>query len=133
MIKLDIGCGYKIKKGFIGIDNYSLDIAMFNEMNEEDKKRLIIADVQNLPFEDNSVDEIVSERCIIDYVKLEDCVNELKRVMKKDAKLKLLITYRWYKVDIKLLKKYFKVYYQRIKKWEGEDEDSWEVRIHCKR
>ena len=132
MIKLDIGCGYRIKKGFIGVDNFSMDESMLDEMNEEDRKRLKICDVENLPFEDNSVDEIHSSRCLIDFVELENSIGELKRVMIAGAKIYILFTYRWMeeaKEDVELLRENFNITSEEIIKHEGDDEDSWEVEI----
>jgi hypothetical protein len=49
MIKLNLGCGSTIKKGYINIDV------------RKTNPNVVIANVLNLPYEDNSVDEIFAE------------------------------------------------------------------------
>ena len=74
-LKIDIGCGKRTKEGFLGLD--SIDFG-----------QKYICDVRNqLPFADNSVDEIHSSHFIEHLTGAERVAffNELHRVMKVGA------------------------------------------------
>jgi predicted SAM-dependent methyltransferase len=71
-IKLNLGCGYDIKEGYINIDmkqNNGVDIVV--DLNE-----------CKLPFEDNTVDEIymahILEHIIDRYTFIQECYRVLK-------------------------------------------------------
>jgi SAM-dependent methyltransferase len=71
-LKLDIGCGPNRRPGFIGVDiaeSTGADIVMNME-------------TQNLPFEDNSVDEIVCSHFLEHVHNLIPIMNECHRVLK---------------------------------------------------
>jgi len=84
MIKLNIGCGMTKLEGYTRIDNdaavepnYVLDI-------ERDK----------LPFNDNSVEEIYSRKCLEHVHDLTNFFEESYRVLNKDSgSLKLILPY----------------------------------------
>lgn len=75
-IKLNLGCGNIILPGFTNCDLY-------------DEKADIKCDVKDLPFEDNSVDEIVASHIIehFDFREAQDVLKEWQRVLKRGGKL----------------------------------------------
>jgi predicted SAM-dependent methyltransferase len=77
MIKLNLGCGPDIKDEFINIDLCALD------------SRVIVQDIKNLSFENESVDEIYAKD-IIEHMSLDETKNAIKnwsKICKKGAKL----------------------------------------------
>jgi len=92
-IKLDIGCGKNKKEGFIGVD--------INPDNDAD----VVASALNLPFEDESINEIYSSH-LVEHFSPEEAkkfFDEIYRVLKKGGKAFLKIDKDWTKR--KLLKK----------------------------
>lgn len=96
---LDIGCGTgktschiskKMGCKVVGTDISSDMIFMANKRAAstklEKKVNFITADLQNLPFENDSFDAIILESVMI-YVNKEKALNELKRVLKPDGKI----------------------------------------------
>ncbi len=76
-MKLHLGCGYNIKDGYINIDKY-IDAPGVQQL-----------DILNLPYPDNSVDEILSEH-LVEHLPFKDeekfwC--ECCRVLKPGGKL----------------------------------------------
>jgi hypothetical protein len=80
--KLDIGCGKNKKEGFTGVDQYNLPGVD------------VIFDVRSgkWPWEDGSIEEVHCSHFIEHLTAQEriDFMNELFRVMKKDAKCTLI-------------------------------------------
>lgn len=77
MIKLNLGCGPDVKDGFINIDLCPLD------------SRVIVQDIKNLSFDEESVDEIYAKD-IIEHMSLEetkDAIKNWSKICKKGAKL----------------------------------------------
>lgn len=77
MIKLNLGCGPDVKDGFINIDLCPLD------------SRVVVQDIKNLSFEDESVDEIYAKD-IIEHMSLDetkDAIKNWSKICKKGAKL----------------------------------------------
>lgn len=92
-IKIDIGCGKNKKEGYIGIDV------------DPESRADIVASALNLPFGDNSVDEIYS-RHMIEHLapdEAEKFFNEIYRVLKIGGEADLKIDCDWSKK--KLFKK----------------------------
>lgn len=99
-IKVNLGCGYSLARGF-----YNVDIAISPwEMEDFYKKvkkkkipedaRFIQAAVQDLPFEDNSVDYMESTD-MIEHLPMRDVAGtfkEMYRVMKPGGKLLIVTT-----------------------------------------
>jgi hypothetical protein len=84
-MKLDIGCGKNKKEGFTGVDSIAFDGVD------------IVHDVRTKwPWEDNSVEEVYSSHFVEHLTAQERVhfVNEMHRVMAKDAKA-TLITPHW--------------------------------------
>ncbi|HPA25376.1 MAG TPA: class I SAM-dependent methyltransferase [bacterium] len=92
-IKLDLGCGKEKKDGFIGID--------INPQSQAD----IIASALNLPFKENSVDEIYSRHVGEHFspIEIDIFFKEIYRVLKPGSKAFLKIDRDWSKK--RLLKK----------------------------
>lgn len=79
MLKIDVGCGNRPRKGYIGVDKYP-------------KKRAEIqAEAHDLPFEDGEVDAINSSHMIehIHNPMVEKVIQEFHRVLKVDGLLTL--------------------------------------------
>lgn len=94
---LDIGCGggmtlkrisKKVTGGHLtGLDYSATSVEMTKELNKEDynsgKLDVIEASVDNMPFEDDTFDKIVSVESLYFWKDLEKSISEIKRVMKK--------------------------------------------------
>ena len=75
-MKLNLGCGNKRKEGFLGVDLYPCDAV--------DK----IADLtKELPFEDNSVEEIWMDNVIEHIPDIAKLFSEMHRICKDKAKI----------------------------------------------
>ncbi len=71
-IKLNLGCGIVYKPGYVNIDKYNSSVADVRQAVDE------------LSYEDNSVDEIVAEQLIehFDYIRCKYVLSEWFRVLK---------------------------------------------------
>lgn len=81
-MKLNIGCGKFPRAGYINIDRLNgsgVDLRLDIE--------------QELPFKDNSVDEIICFHVLEHLVKWEDTVKELHRVLKPNGVLYVRVPY----------------------------------------
>ncbi|MHA1505682.1 MAG: class I SAM-dependent methyltransferase [Candidatus Asgardarchaeia archaeon] len=92
---LDVGCGVGMTPCYLarkygcrvfGIDNYNRMIDRANErarrMGVEDKVKFKVADVQDLPFEDNLFDVVIGESIITAVEDKQRAINECVRVTK---------------------------------------------------
>jgi len=79
MIKLNLGCGTRIIKGFHNIDKY---------VDHPDIKKY---DISNLPYKDASVDYVVASHVIehIGRLKWQTAVKEWVRVLKKGGRMQI--------------------------------------------
>lgn len=86
-IKIDIGCGKNKREGFIGID---IDRTV---------KPDIVASALNLPFKDNSVDEINSFHLVehFNYQEAQIFFDEVYRVLKNGGKATIKADKDWTK------------------------------------
>jgi len=86
-IKIDIGCGKNKRQGFIGIDI------------DKETKPDIIASALNLPFKDNSVDEVVSSHLVEHFTPDEAQIffNEVYRVLKRGCRASIKVDKDWSK------------------------------------
>jgi len=82
-MKLDIGCGGNKKQGFTGVD--------INPGEQVD----FVMDVRKLEFEDNSIDEIFSRRCIQHVEDDEKALSEIFRILKPNGIFTLEVA-SWY-------------------------------------
>ena len=79
-MKLNIGCGNKRVEGYQGIDKYKCDAADY------------ICDIENekLPFEENTVTDIILDNVIEHIYDIPKVINELIRVSQKGASIKII-------------------------------------------
>jgi len=79
-MKLNIGCGNKAIDGYIGVDKFQCNAADY------------ICDIENeqLPFDDNSIDDIVLDNVIEHFNDIPKVINELIRVSKKGCLIKII-------------------------------------------
>jgi len=79
-MKLNLGCGNKVVKGFVGVDKFNCDAAE------------VICDIENeaLPFEDDSVDEILLDNVIEHFFDIPGVFKELIRVSKEGCTIKII-------------------------------------------
>lgn len=98
MVKLSLGCGIQIKKGFINVDKFYTEEqlrskeGMFKGADIQKGGTYIQADILNLPFKDNYAD-YVELMNTIEHFPMRNVINyvrEIYRVMKKGAKLVIL-------------------------------------------
>ena len=71
-MKLHLGCGPNIKEGYVNVDAFV------------DDPRVVKADITNLPYADNSVDEILSEHVFehVGFAEEERLFRECYRVLR---------------------------------------------------
>ena len=79
-MKLNIGCGNKRVKGYLGVDKFRCDAADY------------ICDIENekLPFEDNTVTAIILDNVIEHFYDIPKVINELVRVSRKGTIIKII-------------------------------------------
>lgn len=82
-MELDIGCGENKKPGFLGVD--------INPGEQVD----FVMDVTKLEFEDNSIDEVFSRRCIQHVEDDRKAFREIFRVLKPNGIFTLQVA-SWY-------------------------------------
>ncbi len=85
-IRLDIGCGYRKKQGFVNID-------MNKNCNPD-----ILLDIskKKLPHKDNTVDEIYCDNVLehLNEQQIEFVLSEFHRVIKKQGKITIRVPYK---------------------------------------
>ena len=81
-MKLHLGCGKEHKKGWINCD-------ISKEVNPDK----IIDLEKKLPFKDNSIKEIYSRHTFEHVEKLMELMNEIYRISKNEAKIKIIVPY----------------------------------------
>jgi len=82
-MKLNLGCGNDYREGYVNIDasKYAKPDVLLN------------IDGNKLPFEDNSVDEVIA-RAILEHIRdLDGLLKELYRVCKPEAKIIIDVPY----------------------------------------
>jgi predicted SAM-dependent methyltransferase len=93
MIKLNLGCGGRPLSEYINIDMDTLDQMRKRYPNQEFSDDLIIEqyDLFNLPYEDSSVDEVMSDGLIehISFIDESRFFYEVKRVLKPGGMMRL--------------------------------------------
>ena len=94
---LDLGCGggrnieYFLTKAdkVYGIDHSEASVKMASEINKKSIKscrcQILVGDVKNLPFEDESIDIVTAFETIYFWTKIEKCFKEIYRALKKDG------------------------------------------------
>lgn len=80
MKKLNLGCGRKIKKGYVNLDLYDLPGVD------------VVADItKKLPFEDDAFDEVLSEHVFEHIEDLDALLIELHRITKKGGLIRTFV------------------------------------------
>lgn len=94
MVKLNLGSGILIKKGFWNVDLYKEEdlkgkVGSLKNTVWEKGAKYVQADIRSLPFKNNSVDYIEAMEVIehLPYRQVVDTLKEIRRVMKKGARL----------------------------------------------
>jgi len=99
-IKLNLGCGTCLVKGFINVDKafsfkeVKSKKGLFGRAHVEKGAEFVQADMLNLPFKDNYADYIETVDAIehIPFRQVPLAFNEIYRVLKKGGKLVLMTT-----------------------------------------
>ena len=96
-IVLDLGCGggrnieYFLTKAskVYGLDHSKTSVKMASEINKKAIKngrcKILVGDVKNLPFEDESIDIVTAFETIYFWNDIEECFREIYRVLKKEG------------------------------------------------
>ena len=94
MVKLNLGCGILVKKGLINVDVIDPELLKKHEgtwRNAVWEKGAVYvqADIRALPFKDNYADEVEMFETLehIPFRQVVDTLKEIRRVMKRGAKL----------------------------------------------
>lgn len=94
---LDLGCGggrnieYFLTKAekVYGLDHSKTSVKMASEINKKAIKtgrcKILVGDVKNLPFEDESIDIVTAFETIYFWNDIERCFKEIYRVLKKEG------------------------------------------------
>jgi len=94
-LRLDIGCGPNKKAGFIGVDRYAFDGKVDVVLDVVERKALLTGASYFCiwPWENDSVDEVHCSHFLEHLDQVERChfMNELHRVLKKDAKATIIV------------------------------------------
>lgn len=86
MIKINAGCAEDIKEGYINIDLHPEEYPLI-------KDKILPADVRNMPFKDNTVDEVYASH-IIEHFNYKDailCLIEWCRILKTGGQLTVIV------------------------------------------
>lgn len=96
MIKLNLGCGNDIKEGYINYD--------YKPIN--DKVKIINLNNNELPYDNNSVDEIILSHILehLDYPHI--FLFEAHRVLKKGGVLKINVPYHTHSLAVSIWQHY---------------------------
>lgn len=95
-LRLDLGSGLYPKEGFVGIDNFIGIKSQTLTPESVDKSELNVLQhdlSEGIPFETNSVDEIVTSHFLEHCNFLDKIFEEMHRVLKNNCKLEILVPY----------------------------------------
>lgn len=94
---LDLGCGggrnieYFLTKAskVYGLDHSNTSVKMASEINKKaidtGRCQILVGDVKNLPFQDESIDIVTAFETIYFWNDIEKCFKEIYRVLKKEG------------------------------------------------
>ncbi len=89
-VRLDLGCGYYKKNGFIGLDNfYGADSQRKTETGPDIEIDLM---ANPIPFNDGTVDEIFCSH-YLEHVDIGQMLGEIYRVLKPTGALQVVLPY----------------------------------------
>ncbi|MBU4492865.1 MAG: methyltransferase domain-containing protein [Nanoarchaeota archaeon] len=86
---LDVGCGTGIFAEEFNCIKIGVDPAI-NLLNQGKNAFYIQASAENLPFKDNSFDTVISVTAIHNFKDIRKCLEEIKRVSRKNIALSIL-------------------------------------------
>ncbi|MBL8791714.1 MAG: methyltransferase domain-containing protein [Rhizobiales bacterium] len=89
-IRLDLGCGYYKKSGFIGLDNF--DGAMSQVKTESGPDVRIDLVKERIPFPDDSVTEIFTSH-FLEHVPIDVLLVDIYRVLKPRGAVQIVLPY----------------------------------------
>ena len=87
---LDIGCGTGISTEVWNCESFGIDPAeklIEIAKNKKGKSKYIISDAENIPFEDDYFNYVISITAIQNFSDIDKALNEISRVLKKEGKL----------------------------------------------
>jgi len=104
---LDVGCGTGISTYYFDCDVIGIDPC--NELIEQNPEKLILGKAEDLPFDDNTFDIVVSVTAVHNFDDIEKGISEMKRVLKEKGQLVISVMKKSEKLNkIKELLKDFK-------------------------
>jgi ubiquinone/menaquinone biosynthesis C-methylase UbiE len=96
---LDVGCGTGISTGYFSQKCHVTGIDPCKELLAQTKQNCIQGKAENLPFEDNSFDIVISVTSIHNFDSFEKGIKEMKRVLNKNGQLVVSVMKRSSKLD----------------------------------
>ena len=95
-VMLDFGCGNKPYKNLFKVDKYiGLDIEKSGHDHKNEKIDFYY-DGKKIPFQDNYFDSIFSSEVFEHIPNINEILNELNRVLKKDGRILITVPFVWY-------------------------------------
>ncbi|HVO72423.1 MAG TPA: class I SAM-dependent methyltransferase [Ignavibacteriaceae bacterium] len=92
---LDFGCGSKPYKNFFNVKEY-IGVDVISRGHSHEKEQIdIYYDGKLIPFKDESFDSIFSSEVFEHLFNLEDILDELKRILKKEGKAIFTVPFVW--------------------------------------
>jgi SAM-dependent methyltransferase len=89
-IRLDLGCGYYKREGFVGIDNL---IGAESQVRRQNSGPDVIADLSaGIPLADASVAEVFASH-FLEHVPIDRLLKEMFRVLRPDGKAEIILPY----------------------------------------
>ncbi len=94
---LDFGCGSKPYKKFFNVEKYyGVDIIDRGHPHEQELEEIdVYYDGKRLPFKDEAFDSLFSSEVFEHIFNLEDILNELRRVLKKEGRALFTVPFVW--------------------------------------
>lgn len=94
-IKLNLGCASNLLEGYVNIDQDNIDIIRkrYPWIQFPEDAYIYTYDVFNLPYNDNTVDEIIADGFIehLSFIEERKIFEEIKRVLKPGGKLSFAV------------------------------------------
>ena len=82
-LKLNLGCGKDIRKGWVNIDRFP----------GEGVDMVLDLEASKLPFPDDSVEEVLASHILEHLLRWEDLLLEIRRVLRPGGKLTIRVPY----------------------------------------
>jgi SAM-dependent methyltransferase len=92
---VDFGCGSKPYRSFVNCDEY-IGVDFENSGHPHENEQIdVFYDGKHLPFENNSVDAVLSSEVFEHIFNLPDILKELNRIMKEEATILITCPFVW--------------------------------------